>query len=43
MAGIRETDYLLLIHERGMNAWTFGDGTAHHMALPRAGASGAAR
>lgn len=39
MAGVRDRDYLLLIHERGAPAWTFGDGTAHHMAHPRSAAS----
>jgi len=41
MAGVRERDYLLLIHERGAQSWTFGDGTAHHMS--RHGAIAAAR
>jgi hypothetical protein len=43
MAGVRERDYLLLIHELGARSWTFGDGTAHHVARPRHGVSGGAR
>jgi len=35
MAGLRPRDYLLLIAERGVRAWTFGDGAAHHVARAR--------
>jgi hypothetical protein len=43
MAGVRERDVLLLIHERGARSWTFGDGTAHHVALTRQRVSAGAR
>jgi len=35
MAGLRARDYLLLIAERGVRAWTFGDGSAQHVARAR--------